>query len=68
MQNTAEAQTHPPKMAYRIPEASKATGLPVATFWRAIREKRLQARKSGRSTFVLADDLRAFLEAQPSRN
>jgi excisionase family DNA binding protein len=51
------------KLAYRIPEVSEETGLSPADIYRAIRDGELVARKRGRATLVLRDDLVAFLSA-----
>lgn len=47
-----------------IPEVTGGAVTRTAAY-QAIREGRLVARKSGRRTIVLADDLRAFLETLP---
>lgn len=51
--------------AYRIPEVCRATGLGRTTIYEAIKSRALIARRYGRCTLVLAEDLRAFLNNLP---
>jgi|GraSoi2013_115cm_1033766.scaffolds.fasta_scaffold443100_1 excisionase family DNA binding protein len=53
------------KAAHSIPEVCAYTGLGRDSVYAAIRTGRLIARKYGRRTVVLDDDMRAFLEALP---
>ncbi len=50
-----------PRMAYRISEVMGMTGIGRTRLYGCIRNGDLKARKLGRSTFVMADDLAAFL-------
>ncbi len=52
--------------AYRIPEVCRRTGLSRTTIYAAIKSRDLIARKYGRVTIVLADDLEAFLRRLPA--
>jgi excisionase family DNA binding protein len=49
------------KVAYTITEIVHLSGLGRSSIYKAIGEGRLIARKSGRRTMVLADDLFAWL-------
>jgi Helix-turn-helix domain len=53
------------RVAHSIPEVCAATGLGRDSVYAAIRTGKLVARKYGRRTVVLEDDMRAFLEALP---
>jgi helix-turn-helix protein len=53
------------KAAHSIPEVCAATGFGRDSVYAAIRTGKLIARKYGRRTVVLDDDMRAFLEALP---
>jgi hypothetical protein len=53
------------RAAHSIPEVCAATGLGRDSVYAAIRTGKLIARKYGRRTVVLDDDMRAFLEALP---
>jgi excisionase family DNA binding protein len=52
--------------AFRIPEVCKRTGVGRTTVYAAIKDGSLKARKCGRTTVVLADDLRAWLSSLPT--
>jgi len=52
--------------AFRITEVCRRTGLGRTTVYAAIKDGSLRARKCGRTTIVLADDLRAWLTALPA--
>lgn len=52
-------------LAYSIPEAVKASGLPRTSLYEAAKQGRLTFRKSGRRSVILAADLRALLESLP---
>jgi excisionase family DNA binding protein len=51
------------KIAYSVAEAVKVTGIGRTTLYAAIKSGRLQTRKIGRRRIVIADQLRAWLEA-----
>ena len=51
--------------AYRIPEVCELTGLGRTSVYAAIKSGALIARRYGRCTIVLADDLAAFLHNLP---
>jgi excisionase family DNA binding protein len=53
------------KAAHSIPEVCVYTGLGRDSVYAAIRTGKLIARKYGRRTVVLDNDMRAFLEALP---
>jgi hypothetical protein len=60
-------QVNPTKLALSIKDTSEATGLGPTKLWAEIREGRLRARKVGRRTVILPEDLRAWLESLPQR-
>ena len=51
--------------ALSIAEACNATNLGRTKIYEAIATRRLTARKCGKRTIILTDDLRAFLAALP---
>jgi excisionase family DNA binding protein len=53
------------RFALTIAEAKLAAGVGRSTLYEAISTGRLPARKLGRRTLILADDLRAWLERLP---
>jgi excisionase family DNA binding protein len=53
-------------LAFRIAEICRTTGLGRTTIYAAIASGRLTARKWGRTTIVLASDLRQFLQDLPT--
>jgi excisionase family DNA binding protein len=53
-------------LAFTIPQAITTAGVRKTTLYAAIKEGRLRARKSGRRTLILRDDLRAWLESLPA--
>jgi excisionase family DNA binding protein len=55
------------QLAYSPQEAAKVAGLSRGSIFKAVREKRLSARKAGTRTLILADDLRTFLESLPTK-
>ncbi len=55
----------PFKLAYSIPEAVQASGLSRTTLYEHNSAGRLRMKKAGSRTIILADDLRAFLDALP---
>jgi hypothetical protein len=50
---------------FRIPEVCKMTGLGRTTIYAALRDGALVARKHGRCTIVLGEDLKDFLRNLP---
>jgi excisionase family DNA binding protein len=60
-----EADSARRKAAHSIPEVCAYTGLGRDSVYAAIRTGKLVARKYGRRTVVLDDDMLAFLEALP---
>jgi excisionase family DNA binding protein len=61
-ENRAEERELIALRAYRIPDVCRLTGLGRTTIYAAIKSGDLIARKFGRSTIVLADDLQTFLQ------
>lgn len=55
------------KFGFTVEEAAAAAGMGRTKVFEAIRLGKLKARKSGRRTIVLADDLRAYLASLPCR-
>jgi excisionase family DNA binding protein len=53
------------QQAYTIEQAAEAASLARQVIYDEINAGRLRARKRGRSTRILASDLRAYLEALP---
>jgi hypothetical protein len=51
------------KLAYSIPEASALSGRSRADIYRALNARELAAKKRGRRTIILADELRRWLSA-----
>jgi excisionase family DNA binding protein len=56
------------KLALTIQEAAAATGLGRTTIFEEIRRNQLIARKIGRRTVILKDDLDAWLKSRPSKS
>ena len=54
-------------MAFSPDEAAAKSGIGRTRIFSAIKDGHLKARKFGRRTIILADDLRAFLESLPER-
>jgi excisionase family DNA binding protein len=55
-------------LAYTIAEACEVSGVGRTTIYKAIKTGKLIARKSGRRTIILADDLAAWLRSLPKLN
>lgn len=53
------------KLAYSVKEVAALTPFGERTIYREIAEGRLVSRKRGSSTFILHDDLMAFLTGSP---
>ena len=54
-----------PKLAFTIPDAVQASGLPRTTIYELIGAGLIEARKAGRRTLIPADSLRRYLDALP---
>lgn len=54
-------------LGYSPEEAAKVAGLGRTKIFHAMRDGDLKARKFGRRTVILTEDLKAFLEALPMR-
>ena len=52
-------------LAYSIAEASEASRIGRTSIYEAINSRELIARKNGRRTVILADDLRRWLQSLP---
>jgi excisionase family DNA binding protein len=61
----AEPELAPP-LSYRINDVCRLTGLGRTTIYAAIRDGHLVAKKDGRCTIVLHEDLVAFLRNLPN--
>ena len=57
---------NPTPLAYSIPDAVHATGLPRTTLYELIGRGVLQARKAGRRTLIPADSLNGYLASLPA--
>jgi excisionase family DNA binding protein len=55
------------KLAYKVEEAAEKANICRAKLFQAIREGTLIARKHGRSTLILHEDLENFLRDMPMR-
>lgn len=53
-------------LAYTIAEACAATRVGRTVLYELIRDGKLPARKCGRRTVILADDLRRWIESLPT--
>ena len=54
------------RLAYTVKQATTALGIGRTLIYAEIRDGRLHARKIGRRTVILREDLRNWLEAQPA--
>ena len=52
-------------LAHTIADATKISGLGRTTLYEAIGAGKIEARKAGNRTLIVADSLRAFLAALP---
>lgn len=50
-------------LAYRVEAAAEAIGVSRSMVWKLIADKKLPARKVGRSTVIRREDLQAFIDA-----
>lgn len=60
-------QTPNEKLGYSPDEAAAVSGGGRTKIFQAIKEGKLKARKFGRRTIIISDDLKAFLAALPER-
>lgn len=58
---------NPTKLGVHIEEAVDISGVGRTSLYAAIKDGRLKARKSGRRTIILIDDLKNFLGALPEK-
>lgn len=63
--NDAASSSH--KLAYTIDETVKLSGIGRSYIFKAMREGKLPARKSGRRNIILYADLKKYLESLPVR-
>ncbi|MDE4620645.1 DNA-binding protein [Sinorhizobium meliloti] len=54
-----------PALAYDIPSAVSASGIGRTKLFEAMKLGKLKARKLGRKTIILPEDLKAFIESLP---
>lgn len=54
-----------PYLSHSVAEAAKAAGLGRSTIYEAITKGALRARKHGKRTLILHDDLRDWLDSLP---
>jgi excisionase family DNA binding protein len=54
-----------PPLAYSVPQTMQALGIGRDRLYGLLRSKRLIARKVGKRTLILAEDLQAFAKALP---
>lgn len=64
---SAESENEKPKLAYGINELSEATGFGRSTIYEQIAAGALRARKLGARTFVVADDVKSWLQNLPEK-
>lgn len=55
-------------IAFSPDDAATKSGIGRTRLFEAIKSGHLKAKKYGRRTIILADDLRAFLESLPARD
>lgn len=56
------------KRLYRPTEVQAALGIGHSTFWKLIKEQRLETRKIGSATVVPAESLEQFIASLPKTN
>lgn len=65
MDNTQPASV--PPLALSVDKAAAAAGIGRTKIYEAIKLGKLKAKKAGRHTVILTDDLKAFLESLPAK-
>jgi hypothetical protein len=55
------------RLGYKVPSAAKKADLSETRLWDDIRRGNLRAKKAGRCTIILADELRRYLNNLPDR-
>ena len=55
------------RLAISVMDAARLTGVGRSTIQQNINTGQLKARKAGRRTLILRDDLQAWLDAMPAR-
>lgn len=65
MDNALLASASIPPLALCVEKAATAAGIGRTKLYEAIKLGKLRARKVGRHTVILTDDLKAFLESLP---
>ena len=53
------------RLAFKVEEAAAAARVSRTRIFQAIKSRSLPARKAGRATIILADDLRSWLKGLP---
>lgn len=66
MHVTSNEQRAEAPLAHSVDGAARAANIGRVTIYEEIREGRLKARKVGRRTIILDEDLRAWLAALPA--
>lgn len=66
-ESTTERPNQDQVFAYSINDAAQVAGIGRTTLYDEIRTGRLNARKAGRRTLILREDLQAWLAALPAR-
>lgn len=54
--------------AYRVPDALRIAGIGRTYLYELIKQNRIQAKKAGRRTLIVADSLHAWLASLPTIN
>jgi excisionase family DNA binding protein len=54
------------KLAVTIPEAVELSGIGRSSLYMLIKEKTITARKSGKRTLILIEDLESYLRSLPT--
>ncbi len=58
---------YPGRLALNVAEAVRTSGLGRSTLYAALRTGKLRARKCGRRTIILTEDLGRFLTSLPNK-